>query len=112
MDPRVELERRERELLRALGRLHADDSALRTDRADATADDEHDPEGSTLSGEWQRIDGLQRSARAELAEVRAALDRVAAGTYGVCVICGAGIPEGRLEARPQAATCVACAGAR
>jgi DnaK suppressor protein len=41
-------------------------------------------------------------------EIDAALDRIAAGTYGVCVSCGASIPAERLEFRPRAATCVAC----
>jgi DnaK suppressor protein len=41
-------------------------------------------------------------------EIDAALDRIAAGTYGVCVGCGASIPPERLEFLPRAATCVAC----
>jgi RNA polymerase-binding transcription factor DksA len=41
-------------------------------------------------------------------EIDAALGRLAAGTYGTCVHCGAAIPEERLELRPFAAGCVAC----
>jgi DnaK suppressor protein len=37
---------------------------------------------------------------------------VADGTYGVCEVCGARIPDGRLEARPTARTCVGCAADR
>ena len=110
-DPRAALRARAAELDALLARLDADESAVRADRADATADDEHDPEGSTLSGEWQRIEALRRSTAAERAEVDAALARVAAGTYGVCVVCGTAIPEGRLEARPFATMCVVCAAA-
>ncbi len=94
-----------------LERLDADEQSLRLDRADGTADDEHDPEGSTLSGEWQRVDALRRAALAERAEVTAALERLAAGTYGVCVRCGGRIPVARLEARPFATMCVSCAAA-
>ena len=108
-DPVSALHARAAELDALLARLDADDVAVRADRADQTADDEHDPEGSTLSGEWQRIEALRRSAASERAEVDAALARVAAGRYGVCAVCGAPIPEGRLEARPFATTCVACA---
>ena len=97
------------ELDALLARLDADDAAVRADRADATADDEHDPEGSTLSGEWQRIEALRRSTIAERAEVDAALARVDAGTYGICANCGRDVPPGRLEARPFATTCVDCA---
>lgn len=45
---------------------------------------------------------------AEVEEIEAALGRVAAGTYGKCVECGATIDPGRLDARPQAARCIAC----
>lgn len=109
MDPIERLRERERELTDQLARLDADDAALRVDRADATADDEHDPEGSTLSGEWQRVSALRASTRDELAQVATALARVDAGTYGVCERCGRPIPEARLEVRPQATMCVACA---
>jgi DnaK suppressor protein len=43
-----------------------------------------------------------------IAEIDAALDRIAAGTYGLCVHCGAAIPEERLEFRPFASSCVSC----
>ncbi|WP_447946329.1 TraR/DksA family transcriptional regulator [Microbacterium lacticum] len=92
-----------------LARLTADEDAVRADRADATADDEHDPEGSTLSGEWQRIEALRRATASERAEVAAALERVDAGTYGICTVCGREIPAARLEARPSATMCVPCA---
>ena len=92
-----------------LERLEADEAAVRADRADQTADDEHDPEGSTLSGEWQRIEALRRAAAAERAEVENALARVDAGTYGVCEVCGRDISAGRIEARPFATRCIDCA---
>jgi RNA polymerase-binding transcription factor DksA len=43
-----------------------------------------------------------------ITEIDAALARLEAGTYGLCVRCGAPIPEERLELRPFAATCVTC----
>ena len=43
-----------------------------------------------------------------VAEIDAALGRIAAGTYGLCVHCGAAIPEERLEFRPFASGCVSC----
>ncbi|MFB9732054.1 TraR/DksA family transcriptional regulator [Ornithinimicrobium kibberense] len=39
--------------------------------------------------------------------VRHALARLDEGRYGVCEVCGEPIPQGRLEARPWATTCVA-----
>ena len=45
----------------------------------------------------------------EIASVRRALERIDEGTYGECVQCGAEIAAGRLDARPEAALCIACA---
>ncbi len=42
------------------------------------------------------------------AGVAAALERLGAGSYGRCVDCGEAVPEGRLEARPDAARCITC----
>jgi RNA polymerase-binding protein DksA len=44
-----------------------------------------------------------------LEEVEAALERIEAGNYGTCEICGREIPKQRLDALPQAATCIDCA---
>ncbi len=51
---------------------------------------------------------LEENERVELEEVRAALERMDAGTYGVCARCGTEIPEGRLEAVPTASLCMTC----
>jgi DnaK suppressor protein len=48
---------------------------------------------------------LQRM-EAELAAVEAAIQRIDAGTYGVCEVCGKEIAEGRLEAKPAARYCL------
>jgi len=40
--------------------------------------------------------------------VDAALVRAREGTYGKCVECGVQVPEGRLDARPEASRCVTC----
>ena len=51
-------------------------------------------------------------AKQQLAEVLDALQRIDAGSYGTCADCGKPVPEGRLEAKPEAARCVACQGKR
>ena len=75
------------------------------------AEPPHDPEGATSAFERSQLDALLRRAREHLAEIEAAEDRVAAGRYGRCESCGGPIARGRLEARPTAATCLACASA-
>jgi DnaK suppressor protein len=44
--------------------------------------------------------------RAMLTELKHAQDKLAAGTYGVCDVCGQAIGAERLEARPWATRCV------
>lgn len=53
-----------------------------------------------------------QNARERLAAVEEALQRMDQGTYGVCAVCGAPIPEARLEARPLSVCCVKCASKR
>ncbi|MBS1699273.1 MAG: TraR/DksA family transcriptional regulator [Actinobacteria bacterium] len=96
----------------AAAQVTAADAALQEllqDRAGSTDDDEHDPEGVTLSSEWSRLSGLVDAAAAKLQQVDDALMRLDAGTYGICASCGLPIPPGRLEVRPFAEYCVACA---
>lgn len=53
---------------------------------------------------------VSRAARllSTIEEIDAALHRIADGSYGSCVHCGAAIPTERLEIRPFAPGCVAC----
>lgn len=82
---------------------------LMHDREGSNDDDEHDPEGVTLSSEWSRLTGLADAAASELRQVDEALARLDTGDYGVCARCGQRIPAARLEVRPFATHCVACA---
>jgi RNA polymerase-binding transcription factor DksA len=67
--------------------------------------------GSALS-ETDRTEAILHSARGQRDEVAAALARIEDNTYGRCTDCGGDIPEGRLEARPDAARCVSCQAKR
>lgn len=40
-----------------------------------------------------------------LNKIRAALERIDAGTYGICAVCGKEIEGARLDASPSATTC-------
>ena len=72
----------------------------------SSGDDEHDPEGQTVAYDRAEAQALLAGARRDLVEVDAALARVAAGTYGVCEVCGEPITPERLEARPAARRCL------
>jgi len=63
--------------------------------------------GANLS-ESERSEAILAAAKMQRSQVLEALHRIDLGTYGTCVDCGALVPEGRLEARPEAARCVTC----
>ena len=85
---------------------------LAEQQALASHDDEHDPDGTTVSVQRAQLQGLLAGARRDLAALDRAVERLAAGTYGRCTACGADIAAARLEALPAAGTCIACAGTR
>ena len=55
------------------------------------------------------VDALGNEARAELRNISAALQRMEAGEYGICVECGTEIERGRIRAHPNAQHCIDCA---
>jgi DnaK suppressor protein len=102
---------RREQLLREAGVAESRLSDIRSTRAGGSDDDEHDPEGETLSAQWSQAEGLRAGLADELAEVDRALARVVATTYGACVRCGRPIGTERLAARPTAELCIDCARA-
>jgi phage/conjugal plasmid C-4 type zinc finger TraR family protein len=96
------------ELDRTISVLQGDGPGERGER-----DTPQDPaDAGTNLSEADRSEAVLNAARSQRTEVANALARIENGTYGTCVDCGKPIPEGRLEARPEAARCVACQGKR
>ena len=62
--------------------------------------DEESGEGDTLAVERERDLALSAQARVAVDQIDAALDRIAAGTYGICVVSGLRIPQERLARSP------------
>lgn len=108
MQPRDTLLGRREEAIAVLATLERDFAAVVAASGDSNADDEHDPEGATIAFERAQLHASITQTRSQIAELDAALGRVADGTYGVCSKCGQPIPAERLEARPAATTHVAC----
>lgn len=83
-----------------------------TERARGIEDDLRQP----LDQDWeeQAVDladdealaGVDAVLRQEIVQLRAALDRIENGTYGVCSVCGEEIALERLRARPIATRCI------
>ena len=108
IDPRNRLLEERSRLLAQRADLTGDHAGMVEASRDSNADDEHDPEGSTIAFERSQLASLLRQVDDRLAEVDAALLRVEAGTYGRCERCGRPVEPERLQARPTASTHVAC----
>ena len=79
-------------------------------RAEAAAE-----QRATESDDWAQADAerdlaiaLGERESAELVAIDAALQRIADGSYGLCVDCGVAIATARLHANPTALRCVDC----
>lgn len=103
------LEQERRRAQEQIDSLQRDFDAVVEASKDSNADDEHDPDGSTIAFERSQVDAVLQQARRSLAEIDAAQTRLELGTYGTCENCGRPIAPGRLEARPVARTCIECA---
>ena len=79
------------------------------DRLDEPEDKDRE-EAATQTEDDQMLLSLGELERAEVARIDAALDRVAQGTWGVCVKCGDAIEPKRLELLPETPFCVSGAG--
>ena len=58
--------------------------------------------------ERSRLISVVRALRSNLLDVERALEKMDAGTYGVCERCGTRISRDRLEALPWAVLCIDC----
>ena len=73
---------------------------------------------NTLDPDWEEqatvrqndevLDKLAEEERLQAIAIRAALQRLADGSYGRCVTCGEPIAPRRLAALPYATQCIAC----
>jgi len=55
------------------------------------------------------LEALDAHQDTHVAALRAALERVDAGTHGTCTQCGSSIQPARLQALPHVALCIRCA---
>lgn len=60
-------------------------------------------------GNVEVVSALETEAVEELTSIKAALQRLETGSYGVCKTCGDEISEQRLAVRPASLECVDCA---
>ncbi|MEV4115697.1 TraR/DksA C4-type zinc finger protein [Nonomuraea sp. NPDC049695] len=69
---------------------------------------EQERDGNGADDTWQELVVSITAAERAVAELSQACERLAAGTYGRCAHCQAGIPFERLKVRPLARNCIDC----
>lgn len=97
---RAALEQKKAELTARLERIHA--NLRRGYEADSK-------ERAKQLEDNEVVDALGNEARDELRKISAAMQRLDAGEYGICIECGLPINEGRLKVYPYADECIECA---
>jgi RNA polymerase-binding transcription factor DksA len=90
-------------------RLRADLQELGLETSEELAYDDNFADSSQVTAERGEAEALAGELSDTLSEVEAALERLDAGTYGLCEVCGNQIGPDRLEAMPAAARCISCA---
>jgi DnaK suppressor protein len=76
------------------------------DSGEGAGDDVADAGSKTFEREQEM--SLAENARDLLEQTERALDRLEAGTYGICESCGGPIGKARLQAFPRATLCLTC----
>jgi RNA polymerase-binding protein DksA len=76
------------------------------DSGDGAGDDQADTGTKNITREHELA--LAANAREMLIQTERALERLAAGTYGLCENCGNPIGKARMQAFPRATLCVEC----
>lgn len=93
-----------------LARLKELDGRLHDIEAELEAPHSKDWDEMALEREGDEVlEGLGEAGLHEIARIKAALQRLRAGTYGDCVRCGGEISAARLEVLPDTPFCKSCA---
>jgi RNA polymerase-binding protein DksA len=101
------LEERER-VERAIANLREDHPGTADDEGEEVsgASDNHLADTASVTLDREIDYTLEENSGRVLNDIDAALERIEAGTYGLCTVCGKEIAPERLEAYPWAALCM------
>ena len=107
----VDLEARKEELVELRRRIvtAAQDVQAADDgegELSSSAGDQHLADHATDLVDREIDDSLGENADRVVQEIDEALRRIDEGSYGLCTVCGAAIPEERLDAVPYATLCL------
>ena len=95
---------------RLIDRLNELNERLETIEEDLDEPANQDAEERATEREGDEVlESLGNAGLMEIKMIQAAVARIRAGTFGICVNCGEDISEERLETVPHAARCRQCA---
>ena len=105
---RTELEQHRERLQKTIAHHDIGGSSLTEDTGElmSSSADNHLADTASETYERELDEGLEEDAQGQLREVEDALERIEAGTYGTCSVCGKRIPVERLEAVPWTTLCI------
>jgi DnaK suppressor protein len=103
------LQERER-TVKAIAYLHEENRATTEDEARELSGglDNHLADIATHTYDRELDSTLEESEEQHLSHIEGALNRIEAGTYGICTNCGRPIGFERLEAMPWVTLCIDC----
>jgi DnaK suppressor protein len=85
------------------------EEARLTESSSDRSPDPGNAEASSMKLEYAKELSIEQNTLDLLRKVDRALERVEAGTYGLCESCGNAIPVERLDVLPYSTLCVECA---
>ena len=100
---KLELVNKRNQFEEQLGLLAGEDSFAQADRTDGNAEDADEASEQVLHLETNL---KEKRAETSLKQAEKALARMESGEYGLCEVCGKPIDLARLQAFPEATTCV------
>ncbi len=90
-------------------RNEIEEQLQRSAKEKVSDDQVQDPGDEALSATMETLrNSLQDAEIMEYNRIKQALEKINAGTYGICIDCGEDISEKRLESYPNAARCIVC----
>lgn len=101
------LEERQR-VLEAIEYLHEENPGSLKDETEDSTVDNHLADLATVTLDREIDYTLEENSENVLKEIDKALEKIEAGTFGVCETCGKTIAEERLAAIPYATQCIDC----
>jgi RNA polymerase-binding protein DksA len=103
------LQERER-TVKAIAYLHEENRATTEDEARELSGglDNHLADIATHTYDRELDSTLEETEEQHLSHIEGALNRIEAGTYGICTNCGRPIGVERLEAMPWVTLCIDC----